>query len=416
LDIIKNSVWSTVSVGLRGLASFLINKLISIFFGPAGITFLSHFQNLSSIFIILPNDGVNKGVIKYLSDQELGNKERSNLFYSALFLSLALFIGTVILFFFLKGFIPNPFPGTDNRWLIYALGLFGFQVLNYYLLSVLLSQKKLPAYVLVHVAGNFISLIFVYFLSQDSGYETVLLGWAVGPALTSLVSLILVIREGFFQSRFKIFRENPDSFRNLGEFILVALSILIFSKVTDFGIREFAILKFNPDQTGLWQSVVRISDFFLMGFLAYLNMVYYPKVSELSTRGDEWKKFAFGFFVKILPFLVAGILLVYFFKREVLLLFFSPEFLPAIDFFPFQLAGDFFKMHSWILSFLLLAQARTRLFILSQGAFSLIYILVAWGFTRNFGLEGLPMAHFLRYAIYWIFMVFVYRELFFKRN
>lgn len=381
-------------------------------FGAAGITYLSHFQNLSSIFIILPNDGVNKGVIKYLSKQSLANQEKTNIFYSGLFLSVLLFLGTALFFFLFKGFFPNPFPGTENSWIFLSVFLFGLQVLNYYFLSVILAMKNLPGYVLIHLLGNFLSLVLVVYFSFYSDYQTALIGWATGPAITSIVSIGFLYRYGFISEIRGRISKGLKSIKNLGDYILVALSILIFSKITDFGIREFAILEYNPEETGYWQAVVRVSDFYIMAFLAFLNMVYYPRASELSEDKAKLNPFARKFFFRIILILLVGLSAVYLLREQVLVLFFNQEFIRAESFFPFQLLGDFLKMHAWVLSFLLLAQARTKLFIISQGVFAGIYLVSAYYFTSQEGISGLPMAHFCRYLLYWFFLVIVYKELF----
>ncbi len=416
MEIIRNSIWSGASVLVRGLASFLSNKVISIYFGPSGITFLSHFQNLASIFIILPNDGINKGVVKFLSDKGLEKNVRSQYFYAGLLLSILLFLATVLVFFSLKGLFPNPFPETDNLWILIAVSLFGLQVLNYFFLSILLSSKRLPAYVIIHILGNILSLAFVLAFSQSMDFKWVLIGWALGPSLSVIASAIRVLSLGYFKVTGIRISELKKNLQGIGEFILVAISILLFTKLTDFGIREFSIINFKAEQTGFWQGVVRISDFYLMAYLAYLNMVFYPKASELANHKSESDRFIRSFFIRVLPFIGFGLLLIFLFKEEVLVLFFSKEFLPGADFFNYQLPGDFFKMHAWVLSFLLLAHARTRTFIILQAAMAIIYIFLATILSRQYGIDGLPMAHFFRYFLYWICLLFVFRTTLFARS
>ena len=357
---------------------------------------------------------MNKGIIKYLSNRNIGAEERSNLFISGLILSFLLYLGTVVLFLFFKELFPNPFPDTDNLWLYAALGLFGLQVINYYFLSIILAEKRLPLYVIIHLGGNFLSLLLVLFFSFRSQYDFALLGWAAGPSATTIFSLVFIWNRGLFQDIRDKLSRRINAIKSLGEYILVALSILVFSKITDFGIREFAILEYNPEQTGYWQAVVRISDFYLMAFLAYLNMVYYPKASELSTVDSENGNFARLFFMASFPVILIGLLVIFLLRDEVLILFFNADFLAAEGFFQFQLLGDLLKMHSWILSFLLLAQARTLLFVISQGVFAGVYLLATYYFTLDQGIMGLPVAHFVRYLLYWLFMVIVYRKLLFR--
>ena len=52
---------------------------------------------------------------------------------------------------------------------------------------------------------------------------------------------------------------------------------------------------------------------------------------------------------------------------------FSKEFYPMIDFFLWQLIGDFFKIMSWILAFIMVAKSMTKLYIITEIIFSLLF-------------------------------------------
>jgi len=71
VKLLKSSIWSFLAVLVRGISALTINKVFAVQFGAAGIALLSHFQNLTTIFSTIPNDGINRGLIRYLSPENI---------------------------------------------------------------------------------------------------------------------------------------------------------------------------------------------------------------------------------------------------------------------------------------------------------------------------------------------------------
>ena len=70
MKLLKSSIWSFFAVLVRGISALSINKIFAVQFGPSGIALLSHFQNLTTIITTIPNDGVNRGLIRFLSPED----------------------------------------------------------------------------------------------------------------------------------------------------------------------------------------------------------------------------------------------------------------------------------------------------------------------------------------------------------
>ncbi|MFN6944029.1 MAG: hypothetical protein ACK4ND_03710 [Cytophagaceae bacterium] len=118
--------------------------------------------------------------------------------------------------------------------------------------------------------------------------------------------------------------------------------------------------------------------------------------------------------VSLFPIIVAGLLFIYFFGDEILELFFQESFSAGSFLLPFQLIGDFFRMFSYLLAFIISAQARIYLFISSQALSAGLYIILVWLGVEYFQLEGLPIAHAVRFFVFFIFTALVYRKLLLK--
>ena len=75
-----------------------------------------------------------------------------------------------------------------------------------------------------------------------------------------------------------------------------------------------------------------------------------------------------------------------------------------------QLAGDFFKIMSWLVAYLMLAKAFTKLFIGSQVIFSSITYFLSIFLIDEIGMEGVVWAHAIKYFVYLIAMVVIFRK------
>ena len=82
------------------------------------------------------------------------------------------------------------------------------------------------------------------------------------------------------------------------------------------------------------------------------------------------------------------------------------------DLFFWQMIGDSLKIGSWILAYLMLSKAMTKLFITTEIIFALTSILLTYICTQFFGFKGVSIAHLVNYGMYWIIVgYFIFRVL-----
>ena len=62
---------------------------------------------------------------------------------------------------------------------------------------------------------------------------------------------------------------------------------------------------------------------------------------------------------------------IYVLRDIAILILFTEEFMPMSDLFFYQLIGDIFKIASWLLGYLMIAKAMTRIFIITEIVFSI---------------------------------------------
>ena len=412
-DFLKKSLWSFTSVILRSVSTLLVNKIFAVQYGPTGITLLAHFQNLVGIITQIPNDGVNRGIIKYWSGNELSGKQKHKLFTAGFIFNLILFLilTTSILFsqqYFFRDFRINPDDTTF--FLLFFSGIFLF-LIHLFLLSILLSFQNIKVYSILNMITSVILLVVIYFISAKNPLLYALLAFIFAQAAGLVFSLYYVLKKGYI--KFKKASLPPDGFQKLGEFVLMAISVLVFGKLTDFIIRDYAIQHFGFHLTGLWQSVVKISDSYMMLFINTVGIVYYPQVSALIFDTEQLRIYLKDVLRIVLVVSIVGLSLIYLFREPVLILLFDQNFLPAEELMPFQLIGDFFCLLAYLLTYIISAQARTLTFILLEAASALMYFGLVLLFSSLYGIEGIPIAHAARYGLLLLILIILNKRILF---
>jgi len=145
-----------------------------------------------------------------------------------------------------------------------------------------------------------------------------------------------------------------------------------------------------------------------------LGTYYLPKLSSLKEEG-EIRDEVFKSFKIIMPLVILGCTIIYFFRFLIISILFTKNFAAMETLFFWQLLGDFFKISSWILGYIMIAKSMTKFFLITEIFFSTIYVLLGWFFLKYFGIQGVTMAFALNYLLCLLYMIYVFRKLLFKK-
>ncbi len=102
---------------------------------------------------------------------------------------------------------------------------------------------------------------------------------------------------------------------------------------------------------------------------------------------------------------------IYLLRHVILWLLFTPEFNAMEGLYAWQLCGDFFKICSWLLAFIMVAKAQTQRYIATEILFGFSYLLLSFVFLRMNGIVGLVQGYLINYILYMCIMVFLFRNI-----
>ncbi|MCA8830717.1 MATE family efflux transporter [Hymenobacter pini] len=406
--LLRGTAGSGVAVAARTAGALVLNKLLAVYGGSGGLTLLAHFQNLMALFTTLPNDGVHVGMVKYLAPLRPGSGRYRAWLGAGVALNLLALIVSAMLLLAWPGPLVGVF-GQGGGWLaLFGLGLL-LLVGHAFVVTVLLAQGKLSAYVLLTVLLSATGpLAVAAVLAGWGSVPTALLAYLLAQGLTLVPAVWLAGRAGLLpRLRGRVSRV---ALRGLGRFLLMALSIVFFSKVVDFSLREVLIRQFGLATTDLWQAVAKLSDNYTMVFSALMSSVYYPRLAALSARPLERARLVRTVLALLAPVVAVGLGGLWLLRGWLLPLLFEPRFAAAEFLLAPQLLADWAKFLTWVLLFLLTAQARVGRYVAVQAASAVVLALLLAVLLPRYGLLGAPLAQAARYGVLLLWCLWYFRR------
>lgn len=412
----KSSRWSFLAVVFRSIGGLTINKLFAVFFGTNGITLLSHFQNLTSLFTLLPSEGINRAVMKHWSDPKASEQSKHKLWQTGFWVTNLIFIVIFcLLFFWRRDYFFSRFVEfySIGQFLVIFLPAIFLMLMTGLLNSVILSFRDVKGYALVSISGIILLVVVVFWAVSLGNLDQALLSFVVGYGLMFFCSLVYFALN---RNKVKLRIGTPDgaSLKKISQFVIMAISSFVLGKLLDFMVRDYVIELYGLDRTGLWQSVAKMSSSYLLVFSGTVGVVYYPKMAslihdEVALRSYVLKVMGFVGFITVIC------LGIYYFNREFILnLFFAKGFERAAYLVRFQAIGDFFCILSYLLAYLLSARVQTVKYIVAQLFSALIYVTLVYLLMDRFNLEVLTLAYLWRYIGFFLILILFNRKFLFK--
>ena len=143
-----------------------------------------------------------------------------------------------------------------------------------------------------------------------------------------------------------------------------------------------------------------------------LGTYYLPRLSEIKNKSELSAELLNGYKI-ILPIVCALAFFIYILKDIIILILFTPNFEPMRELFAWQLLGDVLKIASWLVAYLLLAKAKTFIYVSSEIIFSISFVCLSFFFVSEYGVVGMTYSYTLNYLFYLIAISLVVRKVFF---
>ena len=190
---------------------------------------------------------------------------------------------------------------------------------------------------------------------------------------------------------------------------------MILFPVSQIILRGYVISNLSITDAGIWEGMNRISSIYLSVITTAFSVYYLPRISEISNPKELHKEIIRCYKV-IIPTLLLISVSVYFLRYVILWILFTPEFLPMESLFSWQLTGDFLKICSWMLAFIMVAKAKTVLYISTEIIFTILYVVISYTLVNVNGIVGLVQGYIVNYMLYFFTLSFVFKKIVFVKG
>lgn len=392
--------------------NFIVVKIIAIYVGPSGLAFIGQFQNFMSILMTFASGAINGGVTKYTAEYRDDEQEKQRLWSTALRISIGSTFFIALVLIVSHNYLSNLFFKTDefgSILLIFAVTLVFF-VLNALLLAILNGQKEIKKLITVNIVSSFVGLILTGALAYYFGLYGALLSYTTGQALVFFVTLGFVLKSQWFKVKYFTSKLDTPYLKKLGKYTAMAIVSALTVPLSQMVVRDYIGETISWDDAGYWDGVWRISTAYLAIITTTLSIYYLPRLSEIKENKELRREIFYGYKI-ILPIVILIAISIYFLRDFVILTLFTENFMSMSDLFFYQLIGDIFKITSWLLGYLMVAKAMTKIFIVTEILFSFSFVLLSVILIHWYGLVGVTMAFAINYFLYLLMIIFIFRNI-----
>jgi len=411
MNLARAGFYSAIGTAARLLAGLVVIKLVAWFAGPEGVGRLGQFMSLMSLLAVLAGGGISAGIVKYVAEYRGDPQRLSRLLAAALLYALcaSCLMGLAALVFSrqLAIWILGD-PGYESLIRVLALAQLGIAAVNY-VLAVINGFMDVRRLAFIQVIGSVLGIAMAAWLASRFQLYGALLALVLGQLAWLAVALPSWWHSPYFRQSLPRLRFDREMNGRLAAFSLMTISSALLPPLVNIAVRDHLALQFGWQQVGNWQAVSKVSDAYLLFLTAAINIYYLPKLASISERGALIGELR-NAYRHILPAVLVLAALVYVARGWVTRMLFTTDFTTADQLYAPQLVGDVVKIASFVLSYVMLAKAMTRLFVVSEIAFGVTYLLLVYLCTAHFGLVGAMYAFAINYVGYLLFNMLVVRH------
>lgn len=407
MNLLQTSVLNGVAVLIKTITLFVLNKILAVYLGPTGYAALGQFQNFIQMVTTFAGSAINTAVIKYTAEYHEDESKQRAIWKTAgsIVFVFSLMFAFLILIFQrqLSLYIFHTLEyQTVFVWFAVFLLFFNFNTL---FLAILNGKKEILKLVLANIAGSLFALIVTSILAIKLHLYGALIALSIYQSIAFIVTLFLCYRADWFKFSSLFGKIDLEITKKFSSFIWMALVSAICVPLSQMLIRAYLSQEFGLVYAGYWEAMIRLSTVYLMLVTTTLGVYYLPRLSELKMI-DEIKKEVYLGYKFLFPLAVAGGIIIFVLRDWIIKVLFSPSFAPMQSLFFWQMMGDALKIGSWILAYLMLSKAMTKLYISTEIIFTLSIIALTYVCTQLFGFEGVSIAHLINYGMYWVVISF----------
>lgn len=410
-DIVKVFSLTSISTLVKMCTGLISVKIVASIIGPAGVALVGQLNNFAMIAMSFSSGGINSGITKYIAEYREDNSMVAQLLSNALRITaICSAICAVVLIVFHRYISQLVMLSADYG---YVFVIFGITILLYALNNMLISivngYKEFRRFVYINIANSIIGVIFTVALVMFWQLKGALISAVTFQSIMLFVTLWMLRGTPWLDLKFFKEKFNRVIAGKYFRYALMTLTTALTVPIVQMLLRGYVMAEISPIEAGWWEGMQRISNMYLMVITTSFSVYYLPRLSEI-TDAKELRHEIIKSYKVIVPILLLGFSLIYIMRFFVIKLLFTPDFMPMSHLFAWQLAGDFFKICSWLIAYLMVAKAMLKMFIITEIIFSVNRLVISLLLVNINGIIGLTQGYLIDYILYMVVILIALRR------
>jgi O-antigen/teichoic acid export membrane protein len=383
-------------------------KVLAVLLGPAGVGLMGLYQNIVGLASTLAGCGVGNSGMRQLA-ASAGEETTLTIVRRALWLAnLALgLVGMALLWLLREPIAQWVFGSTAH---VRDVGWLGVGVLLTLIAgsqtALLQGLRRIGDLARINIIsaciGAAVGILLVYWLGEAGVLWFVL----AAPAVTIPVAAWYAARLPRPQMHhdWPAIRQQWQAMLKLG-IPLMAAGLLTLA--TQLAARSIILRELGLDASGYFQAAWAVSMTYIGFVLGAMGTDFFPRLTATINEHPQARKLVNE--QAEMALLLAGPVLLGMITLApwVIHLLYAASFAPAADVLRWQVLGDIFKVASWPLGFILLAQGRGGIFIATELTWNVVYLGAITLGIQEWGLVMAGVGFWIAYLIYYGLVVLV---------
>ena len=406
--LFKITSLNSIHILLKLIFGFSTSKALALFVGANGMAYVGNFRAFLNVVENFSLLGIQNAIIKYVSEfQHDKTKLKSVLAtFGLLLLSSSIAISFILIFG--ANYLSKQLFNQSEMYgfLFYILAiLFPLYVFSTYCISVVNGFQEYKKVIYIKIISSGIALVFSLFLIYYYSTFGALVSLVLAPVFVFFVCLFYLKNLISISDVFSFSSFDFSVFKNLSEYVLMALVSGVIGSFVLLEIRTDIVTITGLQNAGIYEGLQRISSYYLLFVSSIMTIYFYPKLAETNSNSKE---IVLYYLKTIIPLFTIGLVIIYFLRKLIIQVLFSSEFETMESLFLWQLLGDLLKAISLIFGTILIANKKTKTFIITEIiSLCILYFSSNW-MLHTVGINGIVMAHTFTYFMYLLVMFFIF--------
>lgn len=387
------------------LIQIIKSKFVAVLLGPAGVGIMGLYQSGLQLIQQLSSMGLAQSAVRDVSEANGSNDMQR----------IAKTVTVVRKLVWITGLLGLVLVACFSPLLSKAsFGNYDYTI-PFIILSVTLLLDQLSAGQKVVLQGmrrlkdlakcSAFGVTFGFFTSVPLYYWLGIEGIVPTFLLSSVCTLLL---SWFYSRKIKVekVKVTPKLTIEQGKLMLVmgvSMSLSgILNTAVAYALRGFIQANGGVEQVGLYQAGFVIMTTYVGMVMNAIATDYYPRLAainkdNLKCREAVSQQGEIGVMI-LAPMLTICLI----FMPFILKILYSYRFIAANEYISWACLGMMLRMASWVISFLFVAKAESKLFMINELSANIYYLVFSIIGYKTLGLTGLGIAFALEYVVYFV--------------